>query len=238
MLFFYAQNIPTKCHISLSVPRDWKKKQGQILRRADCRDILFQCSGLGLHVCRSFISAKTNMSRSVLSKLSDRAGGPLSLSAPSFLTKTSHYTIAVTVTPSTYPYWNPSLSDLSKGFVRKMGKSLVNVDNADWGHVSVNHSTTGLLWTDWVWRIFSPGWSLTQLILPLPLPHSARLPPIRVEESSFSQDMQWLLERGVQFADVAFYAGDSGKELGWAHAAVLCAVSPYFRQLLLGPKTR
>lgn len=67
---------------------------------------------------------------------------------------------------------------------------------------------------------------------------SARLPPIRVEESSFSQDMQWLLERGVQFADVAFYAGDSGKELGWAHAAVLCAVSPYFRQLLLGPKTR
>lgn len=50
--------------------------------------------------------------------------------------------------------------------------------------------------------------------------------------------MQWLLERGVQFADVAFYAGESGKELGWAHAAVLCAVSPYFRQLLLGPKTR
>lgn len=68
--------------------------------------------------------------------------------------------------------------------------------------------------------------------------HLARLPPIRVEESSFSQDMQWLLERGVQFADVAFYAGESGKELGWAHAAVLCAVSPYFRQLLLGPKTR
>lgn len=66
----------------------------------------------------------------------------------------------------------------------------------------------------------------------------ARLPPIRVEESSFSQDMQWLLERGVQFADVAFYAGESGKELGWAHAAVLCAVSPYFRQLLLGPKAR
>lgn len=59
-----------------------------------------------------------------------------------------------------------------------------------------------------------------------------------MEESSFSQDMQWLLERGVQFADVAFYAGESGKELGWAHAAVLCAVSPYFRQLLLGPKTR
>ena len=50
--------------------------------------------------------------------------------------------------------------------------------------------------------------------------------------------MQWLLERGVQFADVAFFAGDSGKELGWAHAAVLCAVSPYFRQLLLGPKSR
>lgn len=68
--------------------------------------------------------------------------------------------------------------------------------------------------------------------------HLARLPPIRVEESSFSQDMQWLLERGVQFADVAFYAGESGKELGWAHAAVLCAVSPYFRQLLLGPKAR
>lgn len=67
---------------------------------------------------------------------------------------------------------------------------------------------------------------------------SARLPPIRVEESSFSQDMQWLLERGMQFADVAFYSGDSGKELGWAHAAVLCAVSPYFRQLLLGPKAR
>ncbi|CAG5983353.1 unnamed protein product [Menidia menidia] len=70
------------------------------------------------------------------------------------------------------------------------------------------------------------------------LEQPARLPPIRVEESSFAQDMQWLLERGVQFADVAFYAGDSGKELGWAHAAVLCAVSPYFRQLLLGPKTR
>ncbi|XP_062313510.1 rho-related BTB domain-containing protein 3 isoform X1 [Osmerus eperlanus] len=70
------------------------------------------------------------------------------------------------------------------------------------------------------------------------LEQPARLPPIRVEESSFSQDMQWLLERGVQFADVAFYAGDSGKELGWAHAAVLCAVSPYFRQLLLGPKAR
>lgn len=47
----------------------------------------------------------------------------------------------------------------------------------------------------------------------LPRP-PARLPPIRVEESSFSQDMQWLLERGVQFADVAFYAGESGKELG------------------------
>lgn len=75
---------------------------------------------------------------------------------------------------------------------------------------------------------FSPSLSL----------YLARLPPIRVEESSFSQDMQWLLERGVQFADVAFYAGESGKELGWAHAAVLCAVSPYFRQLLLGPKTR
>lgn len=73
---------------------------------------------------------------------------------------------------------------------------------------------------------------------PPPPLRSARLPPIRVEESSFSQDMQWLLERGVQFADVAFYAGDSGKELGWAHAAVLCAVSPYFRQLLLGPKAR
>ncbi|XP_030229912.1 rho-related BTB domain-containing protein 3 isoform X2 [Gadus morhua] len=70
------------------------------------------------------------------------------------------------------------------------------------------------------------------------LEQPARLPPIRVEESSFSQDMQWLLERGVQFADVAFFAGDSGKELGWAHAAVLCAVSPYFRQLLLGPKSR
>ncbi|XP_029549122.1 rho-related BTB domain-containing protein 3 isoform X2 [Salmo trutta] len=70
------------------------------------------------------------------------------------------------------------------------------------------------------------------------LEQPARLPPIRVEESSFSQDLQWLLERGVQFADVAFYAGDSGKELGWGHAAVLCAVSPYFRQLLLGPKAR
>ncbi|CAB1315425.1 unnamed protein product [Coregonus sp. 'balchen'] len=68
------------------------------------------------------------------------------------------------------------------------------------------------------------------------LEQPARLPPIRVEESSFSQDLQWLLERGVQFADVAFYSGDSGKELGWGHAAVLCAVSPYFRQLLLGPK--
>ncbi|XP_028829053.1 rho-related BTB domain-containing protein 3 [Denticeps clupeoides] len=64
------------------------------------------------------------------------------------------------------------------------------------------------------------------------LEQPARLPPVRVEESSFCQDMQWLLERGVQFADVAFYAGESGKELGWAHAAVLCAVSPYFRQLL------
>lgn len=67
-----------------------------------------------------------------------------------------------------------------------------------------------------------------------PLVSSARLPPVRVEESSFSQDLQWLLERGVQFADVAFYAGDSGKELGWAHASVLCAISPYFRQLLVG----
>ncbi|KAG5272864.1 hypothetical protein AALO_G00170130 [Alosa alosa] len=66
------------------------------------------------------------------------------------------------------------------------------------------------------------------------LDQPARLPPVRVEESTFSQDLQWLLERGVQFADVAFYAGDSGKELGWAHAAVLCAVSPYFRQLLVG----
>lgn len=55
-----------------------------------------------------------------------------------------------------------------------------------------------------------------------------------MEESTYSQDLQWLLERGVQFADVAFYAGDSGKELGWAHAAVLCAISPYFRQLLVG----
>lgn len=63
---------------------------------------------------------------------------------------------------------------------------------------------------------------------------AARLPPVRVEESSFSQDLQWLLERGVQFADVAFYTGESGKELGWAHASVLCAVSPYFRQLLVG----
>uniref|UniRef100_A0A8C2INU4 Si:dkey-6b12.5 n=1 Tax=Cyprinus carpio TaxID=7962 RepID=A0A8C2INU4_CYPCA len=66
------------------------------------------------------------------------------------------------------------------------------------------------------------------------LDQPARLPSVRVEESSFSQDLQWLLERGVQFADVAFYAGDSGKELGWAHASVLCAVSPYFRQLLVG----
>ncbi|KTF86447.1 hypothetical protein cypCar_00011387 [Cyprinus carpio] len=66
------------------------------------------------------------------------------------------------------------------------------------------------------------------------LDQPARLPPVRVEESTFSQDLQWLLERGVQFADVAFYAGDSGKELGWAHASVLCAVSPYFRQLLVG----
>lgn len=63
---------------------------------------------------------------------------------------------------------------------------------------------------------------------------AARLPPVRVEESSFSQDLQWLLERGAQFADVVFYAGDSGKELGWAHAAVLSAVSPYFKQLLVG----
>uniref|UniRef100_A0A8C8BUY2 BTB domain-containing protein n=1 Tax=Oncorhynchus tshawytscha TaxID=74940 RepID=A0A8C8BUY2_ONCTS len=70
------------------------------------------------------------------------------------------------------------------------------------------------------------------------LEQPARLPPIRVEESSFSKDLQWLLERGGQFADVAFYSGDSGKELGWGHAAVLCAVSPYFRQLLLGPKAR
>lgn len=59
-----------------------------------------------------------------------------------------------------------------------------------------------------------------------------------MEESSFSRDLQWLLERGVQFADVAFYASDSGKELGWAHAAVLCSVSPYFRQLLLGAQPR
>uniref|UniRef100_A0A8C1ASM3 Rho related BTB domain containing 3 n=1 Tax=Cyprinus carpio carpio TaxID=630221 RepID=A0A8C1ASM3_CYPCA len=66
------------------------------------------------------------------------------------------------------------------------------------------------------------------------LDQPARLPSVRVEESSFSQDLQWLLERGVQFADVAFYAGDSGKELGWAHASILCAVSPYFRQLLVG----
>ncbi|XP_067232811.1 rho-related BTB domain-containing protein 3 isoform X1 [Chanodichthys erythropterus] len=66
------------------------------------------------------------------------------------------------------------------------------------------------------------------------LDQPARLPPVRVEESSFSQDLQWLLERGVQFADVAFYAGDTGKELGWAHASVLCAISPYFRQLLVG----
>lgn len=66
----------------------------------------------------------------------------------------------------------------------------------------------------------------------------ARLPPVRVEESSFSQDLQWLLERGVQFADVAFYGGDCGKELGWAHASVLCAISPYFRQLLVGRQKR
>ncbi|XP_036385692.1 rho-related BTB domain-containing protein 3 [Megalops cyprinoides] len=73
---------------------------------------------------------------------------------------------------------------------------------------------------------------------PPQLEQPARLPAVRVEESHFAQDMQWLLERGVQFADVAFYAGDSGKELGWAHAAVLCAVSPYFRQLLLGGQAR
>ncbi|KAJ8260794.1 hypothetical protein COCON_G00165170 [Conger conger] len=73
---------------------------------------------------------------------------------------------------------------------------------------------------------------------PPQLEQPARLPAVRVEESRFSQDMQWLLERGVQFADVAFYAGDSGKELGWAHAAVLCSVSPYFRQLLLGGQAR
>uniref|UniRef100_A0A672S1N0 Si:dkey-6b12.5 n=1 Tax=Sinocyclocheilus grahami TaxID=75366 RepID=A0A672S1N0_SINGR len=66
------------------------------------------------------------------------------------------------------------------------------------------------------------------------LDQPARLPPVRVEESTFSQDLQWLLERGVQFADVAFYGGDSGKELGWAHASVLCAISPYFRHLLVG----
>ncbi|KAJ8395567.1 hypothetical protein AAFF_G00030480 [Aldrovandia affinis] len=73
---------------------------------------------------------------------------------------------------------------------------------------------------------------------PPQLEQPARLPAVRVEESRFSQDMQWLLERGVQFADVAFYAGDSGKELGWAHAAVLCSISPYFRQLLLGGQSR
>ncbi|XP_072315628.1 rho-related BTB domain-containing protein 3 [Eucyclogobius newberryi] len=70
------------------------------------------------------------------------------------------------------------------------------------------------------------------------LEQPARLPPIRVEESTFCQDLQWLLERGVQFADVAFFSSDSGQELGWGHAAVLCAASPYFRSLLLGPKTR
>ncbi|XP_048876819.1 rho-related BTB domain-containing protein 3 [Brienomyrus brachyistius] len=73
---------------------------------------------------------------------------------------------------------------------------------------------------------------------PPQLEQPARLPNVRVEESSFSRDLQWLLERGVQFADVAFYAGDSGKELGWAHAAVLCSVSPYFRHLLLGAQSR
>ncbi|XP_056587282.1 rho-related BTB domain-containing protein 3 isoform X1 [Triplophysa dalaica] len=70
------------------------------------------------------------------------------------------------------------------------------------------------------------------------LDQPARLPPVRVEESSFSQDLQWLLERGIQFADVAFYGGDCGKELGWAHASVLCAISPYFRQLLVGRQKR
>lgn len=87
-------------------------------------------------------------------------------------------------------------------------------------------------------RLMCPGIPPVVSLSPSLSLHLARLPPIRVEESSFSQDMQWLLERGVQFADVAFYAGESGKELGWAHAAVLCAVSPYFRQLLLGPKAR
>ncbi|KAF3856018.1 hypothetical protein F7725_016741, partial [Dissostichus mawsoni] len=48
------------------------------------------------------------------------------------------------------------------------------------------------------------------------LEQPARLPPIRVEESSFSQDCSGCWSAVVQFADVAFYAGDSGKELGWA----------------------
>lgn len=124
---------------------------------------------------------------------------------------------------------------------KKTGKSQEKEDNVDWGHVSANYTAlTRLNMGDFQpWLVINtahpPSPSPSPFRLP---PHSARLPPIRVEESSFSQDMQWLLERGVQFADVAFYAGDSGKELGWAHAAVLCAVSPYFRQLLLGPKTR
>uniref|UniRef100_W5LZV2 Rho related BTB domain containing 3 n=1 Tax=Lepisosteus oculatus TaxID=7918 RepID=W5LZV2_LEPOC len=63
------------------------------------------------------------------------------------------------------------------------------------------------------------------------LEQPAKLAALEVEKSSWSSDWLRLLDSG-QCADVLFCAELSGRELARAHGALLCAVSPVFKQLL------
>ncbi|MBN3326318.1 RHBT3 protein, partial [Atractosteus spatula] len=63
------------------------------------------------------------------------------------------------------------------------------------------------------------------------LEQPATLPAVEAEKSSWSSDWLRLLDSG-QCADVLFCAELSGRELAWAHRALLCSVSPVFKQLL------
>lgn len=174
-----------------------------------------------------------------------------------FLALKSHCAVADKITPSTcivHPNFSLSCqnslptasqentSTSKQGRLKENWVHQISILKHSWEALNITSPFNIVLFFDmeanWISAVIAHHLCPSSLVSFVALFCSARLPPIRVEESSFSQDMQWLLERGVQFADVAFYAGDSGKELGWAHAAVLCAVSPYFRQLLLGPKTR
>ncbi|XP_069043653.1 rho-related BTB domain-containing protein 3 isoform X3 [Lepisosteus oculatus] len=63
------------------------------------------------------------------------------------------------------------------------------------------------------------------------LEQPAKLAAVEVEKSSWSSDWLRLLDSG-QCADVLFCAELSGRELARAHGALLCSVSPVFKQLL------